>query len=147
MDISRRASGTLETEATSFLLAVAGLFFLLETIVHYDDFFVQFKETANITPIVLVAGSSAVTILYLLLGYSCWRNPASEGLFGFAMVFSGLLCISYFVIAIVESTSAQLYFSPYFNYVQFLVGYGSVTIFVELLILFFSLRVYRSFAS
>ena len=135
---------TLEAEATSFLLMVAGLFFLLETIVHYDDFFVSFKSTGDVTPIILVVGSLAVAIGYFVLAYSSWRNAVSEGLFGFVIVFVGLLSLAYFIIAIVESTSVQLYFSPYFNYVQFLVGYGSVTIFVELLILFFALRVYRS---
>lgn len=138
---------TLEQEATSFLLTVAGLFFLLETIVHYNDFFVSFKATDDLIPILLVVGSLAVAIGYFVLGYFSWQKPASEGLFAFVMVFSGLLSLSYFLIAIVESTSVQLYFSPYFSYVQFLVGYGSVTIFVELLSLFFSFRVYRALAS
>jgi hypothetical protein len=144
METSGQKQGTLETEATSFLLAVAGSFFLLETIVHYDDFFVSFKSTSDLIPIILVVGSLAVTIFYLVLGYSCWKNPTNGGLFVFAIVFSGLMSLAYFIIAIVESTSAQVYFSPYFNYAQFLVGYGSVTIFVELLILFFSWRVYRA---
>jgi hypothetical protein len=141
---STQKTRTLEAEAASFLLAVAGLFFLLETIVHYDDFFVSFKATDDVTPIILVVGSLAVAIGYFALAYYSWKNPESEGLFGFVIVFSGLLSLSYFIIAIVESTNVQLYFSPYFSYIQFLVGYGSVTIFVELLILFFALRVYRS---
>lgn len=140
---SKSKSRTLETEATSYLLLVSGLFFLLEGTVHYDDFFVRSHVTNIGVAMTLFLGSVAVGVLYLFLGYSCWRDPVSEGLFIFVALFSGLLSLSYFAIAIVESTSAQLYFSPFFSYVQFLVGYGSVTIFVELLIVFFSLRVYR----
>jgi hypothetical protein len=86
-------AGTLETEGTSFLLMVAGLFFLLETIVHYNDFFVSSKETNDAIPKTLVVGSLSVAIMYSILAYSCWRNPASEGLFGFAVVFSGLVSL------------------------------------------------------
>ncbi len=144
MGIPRKKLGTLETELTSFLLFVAGSFFLLEGLIHYDDFFVTASETRSTTAITLVIGSVAVALLYLALAYSCWKNPGDQGLFGFALVLSGILSASYFVLEIVESAGPQFYFSAFFNYVQFVSGYGSVTIFVELLIAFFSFRIYRS---
>ncbi len=144
MGTPREKHGTLETEATSFLLFVAGAFFLLEGLIHYDDFFVTASETRSATAIALVIGSVAVAILYLALAYSCWKNPGDPGFFGFAVILSGLISASYFALEIVESAGPQFYFSAFFNYVQFVSGYGSVTIFVELLIAFFSFRVYRS---
>ena len=143
MGTPRAKRGTLETEATSFLLFVAGAFFLLEGLIHYDDFFVTSSETHSATAIALVIGSVAVAILYLALAYSCWKNPSDQGFFGFALTLSSLLSASYFVLEIVESAGPQFYFPAFFNYVQFVAGYGSVTIFVELLIAFFSFRVYR----
>ena len=139
----REKRATLETEATSFLLFVAGAFFLLEGLVHYEDFFVT-SRAVNSVSIVLVVGSVVVALFYLLLAYSCWKNPANNGSFGSAMVTSALLSASYFVLVVVEFAGPQFYFTSFFNYIQFLAGYGSVTIFVELLIVFFSSRVYRS---
>jgi hypothetical protein len=147
MGIPREKHGTLESEATSFLLLVAGLFFLLEGLIHYDNFFVTASEIHSATAIILVVGSVAVAALYLALAYSCWKNPSDTGFFAFALVLSVLLSVSYFVLEIVESAGPQFYFIASFNYVQFLSGYGSVTIFVELLIVFFSFRVYRSTSS
>jgi hypothetical protein len=142
MDSRKRKSGTLETETTSFLLFAAGAFFLLEGLIHYEDFFVT-NKAENSVSIVLVVGSVAVALLYLLLAYSCLKNPGYQGLFLFTMIISGLLSASYFVLAIVEFAGPKFYFESFFNYIQFLSGYGSVTIFIELLIAFFSFRVYR----
>ena len=83
----REKRATLETEATSFLLFVAGAFFLLEGLVHYEDFFVT-SRADNSVSIVLVVGSVVVALFYLLLAYSCWKNPANNGYFGTAMVMS-----------------------------------------------------------
>jgi len=139
------ASGprTLETEFTSFMLFVAGAFFLLEGLIHYEDFFVTSKA-GNSVSIVLVIGSVTVAFLYLLLAYSCWKNPTNKGYFGFVTLISALLSTSYFVLAVVEFAGPRFYFASFFNYIQFLAGYGSVTIFIELLIAFFSFRAYRS---
>jgi hypothetical protein len=138
---------TLETEVTSFLLLVAGLFFLLEGTIHYANFFVTAHVTNIYVPLTLFVGSIAVGAIYLFLAYKTWRNPVSETLMVLATLFSGFLSVSYFIIAIIESTTAQSFFSPFFNYIQFLVGYGSVTILVELLIVFFSWRAYRALLS
>jgi hypothetical protein len=124
------------------MLFVAGAFFLLEGLIHHEDFFVTSKAENSVS-IVLVVGSIAVAFLYLLLAYSCWKNPV-KGSFGLVMAISALLTISYFVLAVVEFAGPQLYFTSFFNYVQFLAGYGSVTVFIELLIAFFAFRSFKS---
>ena len=63
MDTRRKRDGTLETEATIFLLFVAGAFFLLEGLIHYEDFFVTSKAENSVS-IVLVVGSIAVALLF-----------------------------------------------------------------------------------
>jgi hypothetical protein len=135
--------GTLESEATSFLLLVAGLFFSVEGVLHYVDFFVT-SNAKNSVSIVLTLGSAAIALLYFALAYSCWRNPRDTGFFAFALILSSILSASYFILVIVESLGSKFYFSASVSYFEFLSGYGSVTIFVELLIAFFSFRVYRT---
>ena len=100
---------TLETEFTSFMLFVAGAFFLLEGLIHYEDFFVTSKA-GNSVSIVLVIGSVAIALLYLLLAYSCWKNPANKGYFGFATLISAILSASYFVLAVVEFAGPAVLF-------------------------------------
>ncbi len=140
-----KESSTLETEFTSFLLFAAGILFVVESIIHYNTFFVVTHGSNNtLTTTILVGGNAGIGIVCLGLAYACWKGPDNKDLFGFVALLSGLLSLSYLTVEIIESLSPNLYFSTFVNYFQFVVGYGSVTIFVELLIVFFSLRVYRS---
>lgn len=143
MSTSPKESSTLETEFTSFLLFAAGILFVLETIIHYNTFFIATHGSNTLTTIILVGGNAGIGILYLGLAYACWKSPDNKDLFGFVALLSGLLSLSYFIVEIIESLSPNLYFSSFVNYFQFVIGYGSVTIFVELLIVFFSFRSYR----
>jgi len=139
---------TLEIEATSFLLGVASLFFLLEGIIHYSDFFITAHEGNNsLVPVSLILGSIVIGLLYFLLACLCLQNQGNAWLFAFVAVFAGLLSISYFIIEIVESLGPKFYFFVSFNYVQFITGYGSITILIELLIVFFSYRVFKTLST
>ncbi len=144
----RRNGQSLEVEATSFLLIIAGLFFLLESTIHYADFFVTSRGGGS-SPVALslTLGSFAIGLLYFLLAYSCLKNQKDVEPFAFATAYAGLMSISYFIVEIVESFGPKFYFSASFDYAQFLVGYGSVTILVELLIVFFSYRAWKTLSS
>lgn len=133
-------SKSLESEATSFLLLVAGLFFSAEGTLHYIDFFVT-SHAVNAVSAVLITGSFAIALLYFGLSYSCWRSPQSVGSFAFSMVLSSALSACFFILIILEALGSKFYFSAWLSYFQLLSGYGSVTVFVELLVAFFSYRV------
>jgi hypothetical protein len=141
---TKESGRNLETDIACFLLLVAGLFFLLEGIIHYDDFFVTSHAGENLTTSFLIFGSFAVALVYLGLAYLSWQSPVSSDLFGFAAIFSGLLSAAYFLIEVVESAGPKFYFSASINYIQFVSGYGSVTILVELLVAFFSYRIFKA---
>ena len=134
---------SLEAVATSFLLMVAGLFFTLEGALHYIDFFVT-SYAMNATSLVLIVGSFTIAVLYYVLSLSCWGNPHDAGYFGFSLVISALLSACFFILVILEALGSDFYFSAWVSYFQILSGYGSVTVFVEILIAFFSYRVIKS---
>jgi hypothetical protein len=144
MSTTPKESSSLETEFTSFLLFAAGILFVDEAIIHYSTFFVVTHGSLALSTTILVGGNAGVGILFLGLAYVCWKSPDNKDLFGFVALLSGLLSLSYLIVGIIESLSPNLYFSSFVNYFQFVIGYGSVTIFVELLIVFFSFRSYRS---
>lgn len=131
--------GTLESEVTSYLLFLAGLFFTTEGVLHYIDFFVT-SNAKNAVSITLILGSATIALVYFALAYSCLRNPRDSGYFAFAMIWSSLLSLAFFILVIVESLGSKFYFSSSVSYFEFLSGYGSVTIFAELLIVFFAFR-------
>ncbi len=144
---TKESGRTLESDTAAFLLFVAGLLFFLEGIIHYDDFFVSSQVSATATTWALVLGNLVVGLLYFALAYSCLQAPKSEDLFGFSLFFSGTLSGSYIAVEIVESVGPKFYFAEPFNYIHFVIGYGSVTIFVELLVAFFCYRVFRTLAA
>ena len=131
----------IEVEASVFLNFVAGVFFALETLFHYESFLheITLKSVAP-EALDLIIGSAIVTLIYFWLGYSCWRNSAEPDNFAIPMFVSGFLILSYFVVEVAASAFPTFYYAMYLDYAQFVSGYGSVTIFVEMLILFFSYR-------
>ncbi|MDG6904297.1 MAG: hypothetical protein JRN20_00770 [Nitrososphaerota archaeon] len=138
-----RNKRSLETEATSFLLFTAGLFFSVEGTLHYINFFVM-SHAENTVSLILIIGSASIALLYYVLGYSCWTNPFDLGFFAFSLIVSVLLSACFFILVFVEALGSKFYLSAYVSYFQFLSGYGSATIIIELLIVFFSYRVCRA---
>lgn len=131
----------IEVEGSIFLLLAAGAFFALETLFHYESFLheITLKSVAP-EALDLIIGSTIISLTYFWLGYSCWKNSTDPESFTMAMFVCGFLIFSYFVVEITASASPGFYYATYLDYAQFVSGYGSVTIFVEMLVLFFSYR-------
>lgn len=134
-------SAPVEVEGSIFLLLTAGIFFALETLFHYESFLheITLKSVAP-EALDLIIGSAIISLIYLWLGYSCWSNGSDPDRFTIAMFISGFLIFSYFVVEIAASAFPTFYYAMYLDYAQFVSGYGSVTIFVEMLVFFLCYR-------
>jgi len=129
-------------EGSIFLLIAAGLFFSLEALFHYEDFLheITLKSVSSVA-LALVIGSSIIGLIYFWLAYSCWGNREDPEFFTISLFVSGFLVLAYFVVEVIASAFPQFFVQVYLNYFQFVSGYGSVTIFVEMLVVFFTYRV------
>jgi uncharacterized membrane protein len=134
-------AGSFEVEGSIFLLIAAGLFFSLEAVFHYDDFLheITLKSVSSVA-LALVIGSVIIGLIYFWLAYSCWGNRDDPEYFTVALFVCGFLVLAYFVEEITASAYPQFFVQVYLNYFQFISGYGSVTIFVEMLVVFFTYR-------
>jgi len=132
---------SLEIEGSIFLLVASGLFFAMESLFHYESF-IHDITLKSVSPeaLALVIGCAIIALVYFWLGYSCWRSRDDPEYFAIAMFLSGFLVIAYFFEEIIASALPQFFISSYLNYFQSVSGYGSVTIFVEMLVLFFTYR-------
>jgi hypothetical protein len=136
---------SFEIEGSIYLLLVSGLFFAFETVLHYEDFLheITLKIVAP-EALDLIIGSAIISLIYFCLGYSCSRDRTDSDRYLFALAFTGILVLAYFVVEVLSSVSTQFYYANYIEYGQFVAGYGSVTIFVELLVLLFTYRVIKA---
>jgi hypothetical protein len=134
---------TLDVDAATFLLLADGLFFLLETFFHYSSFSEHLaNHNASPQALELIVGSLAVSLGYFAFAYFSWKNKTNEQYFGMGLLYSFLLVLLYFMLTIVLAVLPKLYFLADLEYAQFSYGYGSVTIFVEMLTVFFCYRAY-----
>jgi len=139
---------SLEIEVSSFLLFVSGIFFGLEVLSRLQTLS-QEIIFRNVIPQILVSaiGSAIIAIIYVWLGFLCWKDQTNSDNFIVASFVSGFLVFAYFVVQIIGTAFAQFYDATRLDYGGFVVGYGSVTIFIEMLGLFFTYRAYRMFPS
>ena len=134
-------TGSLEVEGSIFLLIASGLFFSLEAVFHYEDFLheITLKSVSSVA-LALVIGSVIIGLTYFWLAYSSWTNRDDPEYFTIALFVSGFLVLAYFVVEVIASAFPQFFVEVYLNYFQFVSGYGSVTIFVEMLTVFLTYR-------
>jgi len=139
-----KLADSIEVEGSIFLLFFSAMFFGLGTIFHYESFLHEIT-LKNVAPeaLDLIIGSAIITLIYAWLGYSCRKDRTNPDYFIVATFICGCLIFSYFVIQIVDSVYPKFYYAAYLEYGQFVSGYGSVTIFVEMLALFFTYRAYN----
>jgi hypothetical protein len=140
-----RSIDALEIDGSSFLLLAAGVFFGLETLSRYETFIHQTTSVKSIAAegLILIIGSATISATYLLLSYSCWKGRSNPDSFVTAQVFSGILIFAYFAVQITTTAFSHYAFMADMDYAQFVTGYGSVTIFVEMLVLLFAYRAYK----
>ena len=136
--------GSIEIEGSVFLLLASGLFFGLETLFHYESFLHQISIKSVVPEaLVLVIGSGIISVTYCLLSYFCWKGSSNSDNFVIAQFVSGILIFAYFVVEISASAFPEFTYATNLEYGQFVSGYGSVTIFVEMLVFFFTYRATR----
>jgi len=139
--VKQEAAASFEAEGAIFLLVASGLFFAMETLFHYESFLHQITlKSISSEALALVIGSAIISLIYFWMGFSCWRSRGDPENFAIAMFVSGFFVFSYFVVEITASAFPQFFYASYLDYAQFVSGYGSVTIFVEMLALFFTYR-------
>jgi hypothetical protein len=139
--VKPESAASFEVEGAVYLLVASGLFFALETLFHYESFVHQITlKSISSEALALVIGSAIISLVYFWLGFSCWRTRGDSENFAIAMFVSGFFVFSYFVVEITASAFPRFFYASYLDYAQFVPGYGSVTIFVEMLALFFTYR-------
>jgi hypothetical protein len=137
----KEPASSFEVEGSIFLLLASGLFFALETLFHYESFLHEITlKSVSSEALVLVIGSAIVSVIYFWLGYSCWKSRDDPESFTIALFATGFFVLAYFAEEIIASAFPSFFYAFYLDYAQFIPGYGSVTIFVEMLALFFVYR-------